>query len=62
MIGPWRAIVSRTVHPVKWEWCFGHRGAHSVTVRLECGHEKTYKGSGAPRGNRARCDRECARP
>lgn len=41
----WRKVVRMEQHFVKWEWCFGHRGASSVTLFLECGHVKRQKGS-----------------
>lgn len=50
----WRKVVSVEYVPVKWEWCFGHRGAHSNWLTLECGHVDRRKGS-IPIPNRVAC-------
>lgn len=53
----WRKVVEAKRHYVPWEWSFGYRGASSVTLKLDCGHEKMQKGN-VPIPKKARC-REC---
>jgi hypothetical protein len=55
---PLKKVVGHTRHYVRHGWSFGHPGASSVTLKLECGHTKFQDKGSKPIPKRARC-KEC---
>jgi hypothetical protein len=55
---PWREVMSWEFWPTDWGYSFGHVNSGNNRLRLECGHEKSIKGS-RPVPRKVRC-RECA--
>jgi hypothetical protein len=57
---PWRKVIDSKRHYVPRGWSFGKPNASSLTLQLECGHDKIQGKGSKPVPRKVRCD-QCPR-